>query len=125
MPNLVTDMNRQRLAFTAHDGDLKQGSNSPCDDALYENSLATLNSLEAPAVFTPGDNDWTDCDRPNNGGYNSLERLNHERKAGGGEHEATCASRAGGLEQHGGAADVDRRVERRIGDRAADVDLGG
>ena len=31
-------------------------------------------------MFTPGDNDWTDCDRPNNGGYNSLERLNHERK---------------------------------------------
>ena len=30
VPNLVTDMNRQRLAFTAHDGDLKQGSNSPC-----------------------------------------------------------------------------------------------
>jgi hypothetical protein len=80
VPNLVTDMNRQRLAFTAHDGDLKQGSNSPCDDALYQNSLATLNSLEAPAVFTPGDNDWTDCDRPNNGGYNSLERLNYERK---------------------------------------------
>ena len=80
VPNLVADMNRQRLAFTAHDGDLKQGSNSPCDDALYQNSLATLNSLKAPAVFTPGDNDWTDCDRPNNGGYNSLERLNHERK---------------------------------------------
>jgi hypothetical protein len=80
VPNLVTDMNRQRLAFTAHDGDLKQGSNSPCDDALYQNSLATLNSLEAPAVFTPGDNDWTDCDRPNNGGYNSLERLNYERR---------------------------------------------
>jgi len=34
VPNLVADMNRQDLAFTAHDGDLKQGSNSPCDDAL-------------------------------------------------------------------------------------------
>ena len=52
---------------------------APVDDALYQNSLATLNSLEAPAVFTPGDNDWTDCDRPNNGGYDSLERLNYER----------------------------------------------
>src|SRR5678815_5606639 len=30
-------------------------------------------------MFTPGDNDWTDCDRPNNGGFNSLERLDHER----------------------------------------------
>jgi hypothetical protein len=72
-------MNAQRLAFTVHDGDLKAGSNSPCDDALYDRSLRYLNSLEAPAMFTPGDNDWTDCDRANNGGFPSLERLDHER----------------------------------------------
>jgi hypothetical protein len=29
-------------------------------------------------MFTPGDNDSTDCDRPSNGGFNSLERLEHE-----------------------------------------------
>ena len=79
VPNLIADMNAQKLAFTVHDGDLKAGSNSPCNDALYEQSLKYLNSLEAPAMFTPGDNDWTDCDRANNGGFNSLERLDHER----------------------------------------------
>jgi hypothetical protein len=31
-------------------------------------------------MITPGDNDWTDCDRPSNGGFNSIERLDHERK---------------------------------------------
>jgi hypothetical protein len=31
-------------------------------------------------MLTPGDNDWTDCDRPSNGGFNSLERLDHERQ---------------------------------------------
>jgi len=31
-------------------------------------------------MFTPGDNDWTDCDRPANGSFNSLERLDHERQ---------------------------------------------
>jgi hypothetical protein len=31
-------------------------------------------------MFTTGDNDWTDCDRPSNGGFNSLERLDHERQ---------------------------------------------
>lgn len=31
-------------------------------------------------MFTPGDNDWTDCDRPSNGGFSSLERLEHERQ---------------------------------------------
>ena len=80
VPNLIADMNAERLKFTVHDGDLKQGSNSLCDDNLYWQSLAFFNSLRAPAVFTPGDNDWTDCDRPSNGGFNSLERLDFERK---------------------------------------------
>jgi hypothetical protein len=80
VPNLIADMNSQKLAFSVHDGDLKQGSGSPCDDALYIRSLGYFNSLEAPAVFVPGDNDWTDCDRPSNGGFSSLERLSAERQ---------------------------------------------
>jgi hypothetical protein len=87
VPNLIADMNRQNLEFTAHDGDLKAGNSTPgsvttttCDDSLYTQALGYFNSLRAPAVFTPGDNDWTDCDRPSNGGFNSLERLDHERK---------------------------------------------
>ena len=81
IPNLIADMNSQRLAFTVHDGDLKTGNGLPvCDDALYTTSLNYFNSLVAPAVFTPGDNDWTDCDRPNNGSFNSLERLDYERE---------------------------------------------
>ena len=80
VPSLIADMNDQRLAFTVHDGDLKQGSGSPCDAALYDRSLNYFNSLDAPAMFTPGDNDWTDCDRPANGGFNALERLDFERR---------------------------------------------
>jgi hypothetical protein len=80
VPNLIADMNEQNLAFTAFDGDLKAGSGSPCDDALYVRALGYFNSLRAPAALTPGDNDWTDCDRPSNGGFASLERLDHERQ---------------------------------------------
>jgi hypothetical protein len=80
VPNLIADMNRQRLAFTVHDGDLKTGNGTPtCSDAMYARGLGYLNSLQAPAMFTPGDNDWVDCDRPNNGQFNSLERLTYER----------------------------------------------
>jgi hypothetical protein len=75
--NLIADMNAQRLAFSVHDGDLKAGSGA-CDDALYTNSLAFFNTLKAPAMFTPGDNDWVDCDRT--AGVNSLERLDRERQ---------------------------------------------
>jgi hypothetical protein len=76
VPNLIADMNSQNLAFTAHDGDLKAGS-GPCPDTLYTDALARFNSLKAPAIFTPGDNDWTDCDRA--AGYNSLQQLDKER----------------------------------------------
>ena len=86
VPNLIADMNSQHLAFTVHDGDLKAGngtvgSTTPttCTDALYDQALRFFNSLEAPAIFTPGDNDWTDCDRASNGGFSSRERLDHER----------------------------------------------
>jgi hypothetical protein len=86
VPNLIADMNAQKLTFTVHDGDFKAGNGTPgsvtptiCSDALYVQGLNYLNALEAPAMFTPGDNDWTDCDRPSNGGFNSLERLDHER----------------------------------------------
>ncbi|OUC16264.1 MAG: hypothetical protein B0A82_02565 [Alkalinema sp. CACIAM 70d] len=87
VPNLIADMNAQNLAFTAHNGDLKAGNSTPgsvtpttCADALYTQALGYFNALKSPAIFTPGDNDWTDCDRPSNGGFNSRERLDRERQ---------------------------------------------
>jgi hypothetical protein len=87
IPSLLADMNNADLQFTVNDGDLKAGNgvggnpaSSNCDDPLYDRALAWLNALDKPAMFTPGDNDWTDCDRTSNGGFNSLERLDHERQ---------------------------------------------
>jgi hypothetical protein len=86
VPNLIADMNDSDLEFTVHDGDLKAGNGTPgsvtpttCSDALYQQALGYFDSLQAPAIFTPGDNDWTDCDRQSNGGFTSRERLDHER----------------------------------------------
>jgi hypothetical protein len=76
VPNPIADMNWPELAFAARDGDLKAGngttdSTTPtiCSDALYTQGPNYLNSLKAPAILTPGDDDWTDCDRPSNGGF--------------------------------------------------------
>jgi hypothetical protein len=77
VPNLIADMNAQDLAFSVHDGDLKAGS-GPCPDSLYTDAKARFDTLDAPAMFTPGDNDWTDCDR--NPGTSSAERLDFERR---------------------------------------------
>ena len=87
VPNLIADINNSEIEFSVHDGDLKAGNGTPgsttpttCSDALYLQGQRYLNALDRPAIFTPGDNDWTDCDRPSNGGFNSLERLDHERQ---------------------------------------------
>jgi hypothetical protein len=80
LPALIADLNDAQLAFTVHDGDLKAGSGSPCDDALYLRAHGWFDSLDGAAMFTPGDNDWTDCDRASNGGFSSRERLDHERQ---------------------------------------------
>ena len=79
VPNLIADMNRQKLAFSVHDGDIKSGS-SRCDDEVYARAEGYFNSLEAPAMYTPGDNEWTDCDRPAAGAYSSRERLEYIRR---------------------------------------------
>jgi hypothetical protein len=87
LPNLIADMNNSDISFSIHDGDLKAGSGTSgsvtpttCSDSLYTQAITYFNSLQQPAFFTPGDNDWTDCDRPSNGSYNDLERLQHERQ---------------------------------------------
>jgi hypothetical protein len=90
VPNLIADMNGSDSSFSVHDGDLKAGNATvgsvtptTCQNAvqpsIYSQGLGYFNSLDEPAIFTPGDNDWTDCDRTSNGGFNSLERLQYER----------------------------------------------
>ena len=57
-----------------HLGDIKNGS-SRCDDSYFAARYANFTSFDDPLVYTPGDNEWTDCHRANNGGYLPTERL--------------------------------------------------
>jgi hypothetical protein len=57
-----------------HVGDIKNGSTT-CTDERFAAVKATFDTFEDPLVYTPGDNEWTDCHRANNGAYNPLERL--------------------------------------------------
>jgi hypothetical protein len=76
---VVESINRSEVRFSIYDGDIKDGS-SQCTDNIYTDAVAMFNSLKQPAVYVPGDNEWTDCHRSNNGGYNGLERLSHLRQ---------------------------------------------
>ncbi|GAA2135543.1 hypothetical protein GCM10009844_00900 [Nocardioides koreensis] len=57
-----------------HVGDIKNGS-SVCSDDYFRLIRSDFDTFEDPLVYTPGDNEWTDCHRANNGAYDPLERL--------------------------------------------------
>lgn len=73
-PSLIEDINQEKLAFIVHDGDIKSGS-SLCTDEVFENRYELFQTFAHPFVYIFGDNEWTDCHRANNGGYDPLERL--------------------------------------------------
>lgn len=74
-PNFVADINADAdVSRVVHVGDIKNGS-TPCDDSYFAFIDEQLATFEDPLVYTPGDNEWTDCHRANNGKYDPLERL--------------------------------------------------
>jgi hypothetical protein len=79
LPALAKDMNAAGLAFSIFDGDIKDGS-SRCDDSVFAEAIQFFNTFEAPMIYVPGDNEWTDCHRTNNGGFSNLERLSYMRR---------------------------------------------
>lgn len=79
MPALVADINRAPIAFSVYDGDIKDGS-TLCTPDYYAGANEMFSSVVTPVVYVPGDNEWTDCHRTNNGGFDNLERLDYVRK---------------------------------------------
>ncbi len=73
--NLIDEINQdRRVSFIIHDGDFKSGS-SLCSDEMFTQRKQLFDKFEHPFIFIPGDNEWTDCHRANNGNYDPLERL--------------------------------------------------
>jgi hypothetical protein len=79
LPDLIAEMDREDLAFTVHDGDIKSGS-SACSDEALTDILDVFRKSATPLIYVPGDNEWTDCHRASNGGYDPLERLEKLRE---------------------------------------------
>ncbi|MGH8771071.1 MAG: hypothetical protein ACREV2_07805 [Burkholderiales bacterium] len=69
----------ERVKFTIHVGDIKSGA-SLCDDATFAQRFAQLHQLEEALLYTPGDNEWSDCHYPAAGRFSPLERLAAIRK---------------------------------------------
>lgn len=74
-PSRIAQLNADAsLDFVIHVGDIKNGS-TVCSDAYFAEIRRDFDASTHPLVYTPGDNEWTDCHRTNNGAYNPLERL--------------------------------------------------
>jgi hypothetical protein len=76
---LIEVINGVKPSFSIHVGDIKSSS-EPCTDEYFKNMHARFQKFEQPLVFTPGDNEWTDCHRERAGKYNPRERLQKLRE---------------------------------------------
>ena len=72
--NLIDSINRTEPRFSIHVGDFKSGS-TLCSDEEFQRQRRHFDRFSRPVVFTPGDNEWTDCHRKSNGSFDPLERL--------------------------------------------------
>jgi len=69
-------VNEVKPSVVMHLGDLKSGGKSCTDDLLKEHKALLEQIYPGKVIYTPGDNDWTDCDRkylPYS--FDELERL--------------------------------------------------
>ena len=72
--SLIRSINQERPNFAIHIGDFKSGS-TLCSDEESQVQLGHFGLFDGALFFTPGDNEWTDCHRANNGGHDPMERL--------------------------------------------------
>ena len=75
---LLAEINRHGPAFTVHCGDTKAGAEPPSEEFLLQ-VREWFNRLDGAVMYTPGDNEWTDVHRANNGGADPLVWLGKVR----------------------------------------------
>src|SRR5262245_40927620 len=63
-PHLMADLDRADVEFVVHIGDFKAGTYQLCDDALFRGRRDQFDASRHPFIYTPGDNEWTDCHFP-------------------------------------------------------------
>ena len=62
LPQQIADLPAD-AEFVIHVGDIKRGSVA-CDESVYQKVSGMLSKSVAPVFIIPGDNEWNDCDEP-------------------------------------------------------------
>jgi hypothetical protein len=85
-PDDIAEINADPdVSRVIHLGDIKSGStrcdtiDSNPDTGDFTQIRSDFDLFQDPLVYTPGDNEWTDCHRANNGAYQPLDRLAFDR----------------------------------------------
>jgi hypothetical protein len=69
---VLRDLDAHDLDLVLHVGDILW---YPCSDERFRQTLEEFNRLRHPVIYTPGDNEWTDCWEEIAGEYEPLGRL--------------------------------------------------
>lgn len=59
--SLIEQINHSEALFSIHVGDI--WGFGPCTKENYQRQKALFNQYKNPVIYTPGDNEWTDCER--------------------------------------------------------------
>ncbi len=84
---MLRDMDRAGMAFVVNVGDIKRAT-EPCSSEVLRERYALLDASPRPLIFTPGDNEWTDCHGEAAGAYDPRERLDALRALFFGDDES-------------------------------------
>lgn len=76
---LIGKINDAKPDLVIHVGDIR-GGRTTCEDAILDQQRVYMDQITAPVIYTPGDNEWTDCHRNSLGDFKPMERLVHLRQ---------------------------------------------
>ena len=71
---VLQEIDESEVAFVIHVGDTN--SSRVCADSVYAERYAEFEAIGHPVFYTPGDNEWLECD---NAGLDPMEQLDHLR----------------------------------------------
>ena len=75
--HLIYALNADSLDWVIHVGDIYW---KRCSDGNMRQQLGLLQRIRHPVVYTPGDNEWTDCWGRREGGFEPTDRLRSLRE---------------------------------------------
>ena len=114
LPAFVDAINADpKVRLVVHVGDIKSGSDL-CSDDIFEHVAGQFTRFADPLIYAIGDNEWTDCHRANNGGYNPLERLAKVRELFFSNPGTTLGGRNMGVEAEDDFPENQLWVESRV-----------